>query len=119
MKRTYLSGGFTLLLAGFLFAVLPLHADDDGPASLEDVHKTLLQAAGYQADTPPTPDQQEQLLNSALKMLRKIPHVYRGQLRLAARSINNALNELSNGDPAHKAREDIFDADDQIKSVMN
>ena len=60
-----------------------------------------------------------QLLNSALKMLRKIPHVYHGQLRAAAQSINAALDELSTGDAAHKARQDIFDADDDIKSVMN
>ena len=36
----------------------------------------------------------------------------------AARSINAALSELAKGDPAHKAKEDIYDADDQIKSIM-
>jgi hypothetical protein len=105
--------GTLLLFASRLFA-----DDDDNVPSLADVHKILLQAAGYEADTPPTPDQQKQLLGDALKMLRKIPHVYHGQLNLARRDIEAALSELSTGDAAHKARSDIFDADDIIKGLI-
>jgi hypothetical protein len=114
-------------LLGILFGIVavlffalssPVLGDNGNAATLSDVHKTLLQAAGYDADTPPTPDEQVKLLNQALKQIRTIPHVYHGQLKEATRLINAALNELSNGDPAHKAREDIFDADDQIKSIM-
>jgi hypothetical protein len=53
-----------------------------------------------------------------LKMIDQIPHVYNGELKAASRDINAALNELSQGDPANKAREDIFNADDEIKSIM-
>ena len=93
-------------------------AHEGGTATLADVHKILLKAAGYQSDTPPTPAEQTQLLNKALEMLQKVPHVYHGELQKAAMSIEAALNELSTGDTAHKAKGDIYDADDAIKSVM-
>lgn len=51
-------------------------------------------------------------------MLKDIPHVYHGQLKHAAQDINSALSELADGDKAHKARELIFDADNEIKAVM-
>jgi hypothetical protein len=111
--------GFALGIASvFFFSASSAHGDAAGNATLSDIHKTLLQAAGYNSDTPPTQDQQVQLLNEALEQLHDVPHVYHGQLKEAARLINAALSELSNGDPAHKAREDIFGADDQIKSIM-
>lgn len=95
-----------------------LFANENNVGSLHDVHEILLQAAGYQADTPPTTDQQTELLHKAIKMLRTVPHVYHGQLRIATRDINSALDQLATGDAGHKARSLILDADDQIKSVM-
>lgn len=108
-----------VLVAGiFLGWSCPAVAHDSHIGTLADVHKILLQAAGYNSDTPPTVNEQKELLTKALKMIRTIPHVYHGELKSATQSINAALSELSNGDPAHKAREDIFDADDKIKSIM-
>jgi len=108
-----------LLIVASFIAFSPVRADDTPPASLQDVHQILLQAAGYEADTPPTPDQQRDLLGQALKMIRTIPHVYHGQLNQASRDIEAALTELAQGDPAHKVRNDIFDADDLIKAIMD
>jgi hypothetical protein len=112
--------GILLGVASCLFFAFssPVLGDDGNAATLSDVHKTLLKAADYQSDTPPTTDQQVQLLNQALKQINEVPHVYHGQLKEATKLINAALSELSNGDPANKAREDIFSADDQIKSIM-
>ena len=106
------------VIAGCLFASPALFGDDDNPATLADIHKILLQAAGYQSDTPPTPAEQTELLHKALKMIQDIPHVYHGHLKAATRSVNAALSELENGDPAHKVKGDIYDADDKIKSIM-
>jgi hypothetical protein len=118
MSTKSLACFLSLIAVGTFLSRSTAFADESNPASLADIHKVLQQAAGYQADTPPTADQQVELLHSALKMLHDIPHVYRGQLRAAAQDINAALDELSTGDTAHKARGDIFDADDAIKSIM-
>jgi len=118
MCRTHFLSLLFFVITGIFFSSSVAFGDDDNPATLADVHKILLQAAGYQSDTPPTSDEQTELLNKALKMIAKIPHAYHGQLKAATRDINAALSELSNGDPAHKAKEDIYDADDQIKAIM-
>jgi hypothetical protein len=106
---------FTVVL---LFFGAPQLRADDTPPSLDDVHKVLLQAAGDSADSPPPVDQQKELLGQALEMIHKLPHVYHGELRHAAQDVEAALVELGNGDGAHKARHDILDADDLIKSIM-
>jgi hypothetical protein len=106
---------FTAVL---LFFGSPQLRADDAPASLDDVHKVLLQAAGDSADAPPPVDQQKELLGQALKMIRTLPHVYHGELKRAAQEVEAALDELSKGDSAHKARSDILDADDLIRSIM-
>jgi hypothetical protein len=116
------SRGFRLLMCLIIggFCSLPslVRADDTSGSTLTDVHKVLLQAAGYQADTPPTSDEQTALLQKALKMIKGVPHVYRGQLKRATQDINSALSELADGDKAHRARELIFDADNEIKAIM-
>jgi hypothetical protein len=117
MNQSRVSSLIALVVVGILFVCSPrLFANASG--SLEDVHKILQQAAGVNADTPPTADQQKELLAEAIKLIHSIPHVYHGQLRQADRDINAALDELASGDKAHKARQDIFDADDVIKSLM-
>jgi len=118
MKKAHILRLLLLVIMGIPFGFSATYGDDVNPATLADVHKILLQAAGYQSDTPPTAAQQTELLEKALKMIKDVPHVYHGQLKAAARSINAALTELGSGDAAHKARQDIFDADDQIKSIM-
>ena len=107
-----------IVIAGCLFTSPALFGDDDNPATLADVHKILLEAAGYQSDTPPTPEEQTALLRKAIKMIHDIPHVYHGHLKAATRGLDDALSQLENGDPAHKVKGDIYDADDQIKSIM-
>ena len=89
---------------------------DDTPPSLDGVHQLLVQAAGDSADAPP--DNQKELLGQAAHMIRQLPHVYHGALNQAERDIEAALDELASGDAAHKARHDILDADDLIRSVM-
>ncbi len=106
---------FTLVL---VFFGSPQLRADDTPPSLDDVHKVLLQAAGDSADAPPSADQQKALLGQALDMIHQLPHVYHGELKQAAREVEAALDEIGNGDAAHKARSDILDADDLIKSIM-
>jgi hypothetical protein len=108
-----------LLGAGCAFApvLMPQSWADDGSVTLGDVHQILLQAAGS-PDNPTPADQQKDLLGKARDMMRHLPHVYRGQLKRAQEDVEAALDELANGDPAHKVREDIFDADDLIKSIM-
>jgi len=106
---------FTIGLA--LFGSPQLRADDT-PPSLDDVHKVLVEAAGDSSDAQPPVDQQKELLGQALEMIRKLPHVYHGELRHAAQDVEAALVEIGNGDGAHKARSDILDADDLIKSIM-
>jgi hypothetical protein len=117
MNQSRVSGLVALVVVGILF-VFPSRLFAGTPASLDDVHHVLQQAAGVNADTPPTIDQQKELLGQAIKMIHSIPHVYHGQLKQVDRDINAALNELSSGDGAHKARTDILDADDLIKSIM-
>ena len=111
-----------LLFVTIMFFSFPHEAvGDDAPsggATLADVHKTLLQAAGYQSTTPPTIAEQSALLHKAIQMLHEIPHVYHGQLKHASQDINAALTELEGGDAAHKAKQLIYSADDEIKSVM-
>jgi len=104
---------FTLVL--FFFGSPQLRADDT-PPSLDGVHQLLVQAAGDSADSPPA--DQKELLGQALHMIHQLPHVYHGVLAQAARDVESALDELANGDGAHKARHDILDADDLIKSIM-
>ncbi len=118
MKKAGITCLAVLILTASSFFYSCARADDNPPATLADVHKILLQAAGYQSISEPTPAQQTELLKKALTMIEQIPHVYHGQLKGATRSINAALSELSNGDPAHKAKEDIYNADDLIKSIM-
>ena len=111
-----------LTVSIFLGLTCPVFANDDDDGgrtpTLADIHKILLEAAGYQSDTPPTAAEQTVLLDKALAMLKKIPPVYHGQLKVAKASIEAALSELSTGDTAHKAKGDIYDADDAIKSIM-
>ncbi len=118
MKNVSIFGLLFFGVIGGFLSFSQAWADDSNAPTLANVHKTLLEAAGYQSDTPPTVDQQIDLLKKAAKMIEQIPHVYHGQLKAAAQDINAALSELSNGDPDHKAREDIFNADDEIKSIM-
>lgn len=91
---------------------------DTPTASLKDVHELLVAAAGDGPDNAPPADKQKTLLADALKDIHHVPHVYHGKLNAAARNIEAALTELSSGDTAHKARHDILDADDIIKSLM-
>jgi len=118
MNPLRLSSLIASAVAVLLFASSPLRADDGNPPSLEDVHKILKQAAGDSEDTAPPPDQQKALVSQALDMIHKLPHVYHGELKKAARDLEAALDELANGDAAHKARSDILDADDLIRSIM-
>ncbi len=102
----------------FLGSATKSSADDAQVATLSDIHKVLQQAAGDSPDDTPAFADQSKFLNQALQMIRTVPHVYHGQLKAATRDIDAALDELGKGDPAHKARELILDADDQIKSIM-
>src|ERR1700677_2617502 len=127
MKNLTCVGFFVFAILSLLIGTQTARADDaDSSATttsspvptLSDVHQTLLQAAGYQTDTPPTVDDEKALLEKAQKMIIQIPHVYHGELVAASRDINAALSELASGDKANKAREDIFNADDEIKKIM-
>jgi hypothetical protein len=73
---------------------------------------------GHDSDTPPTLADQTELVNKALKMADQLPPVYHGKLAKAKRLMVAALNELGNGDSANKAKEDIYDADREIKDIM-
>jgi hypothetical protein len=125
VKSAHFIGCFLLTIA-LGFGWRPVLADDnDGPSDqvsetpcLLNVHKILLQARGYESDTPPSQDDEKELLEKALKMIDQIPHVYHGELKAATRFIHAAVSELSNGDPDGKAKDDIFKADDEIKSIM-
>ena len=110
--------GLVTLVAITVF-VFPSRSWADNPASLKDVHDILMQAAGDNPDSMPPVDQQKSLLGDALKKIHHIPHVYHGDLNRASRDVEAALNELSNGDAAHKARHDILDAADLIKELMD
>jgi hypothetical protein len=105
-------------VAVLLFASSPLRADEGGPGSLDEVHKILRQAVGDSEDSAPAPDQQKALVGRALDMIHRLPHVYHGELIKASRDLEAALDELTRGDAAHKARSDILDADDLIRSIM-
>jgi len=119
MNRTRFLSLLLFVVAGMVFSFQSALGDNENAPTLTDVHKILLQAAGYQADTPPTSDEQKELLNKALKMMEKLPPVYHGHLASAKRSVVAALDEVGNGDTANKAKEKIYDADDQIKKMMD
>ncbi len=120
MHKSRFTGLLLLVVTGIFFSIASAVGDDANPApSLTEVHNLLQQAGdAYKADAPPVAAQQTELLNKALKMLAQLPHVYHGQLKAAARSIEAALSEIASGDTAHKAKGDIYDADDAIKSIM-
>ena len=118
MNRTHFLSLFLLVIAGISFSFSPVYGDDATVPTITDIHNVLLQAAGRNSDTPPTISEQTDLLNKALKMAEQLPHVYHGKLANAKRLIVAALTELENGDRAHKAKEDIYDADDEIKAMM-
>jgi hypothetical protein len=118
MNRTHFLSLFLFAIAGIFFSFSPVYGDDAAVPTITDIHNVLLQAAGRNSDTPPTIAEQTELLNKALKMADQLPHVYHGRLAKTKRCIVAALNELGNGDPAHKAKEDIYAADDAIKSMM-
>jgi len=129
MHTPRLLGLLLFVLTGFFFSIAPVIGDETTapPASLDAIHKLLQQAGGYQADAPPPPAKQTELLNQANKMISDLEHApqtappprgYFRQLRDATRSINAALQEIGTGDTAHKAKGDIFDADDIVKSLM-
>ena len=119
MNRTRFFSLLLFIVAGTAFSFQSALGDNENAPTLTDVHKILLQAAGYQSDTPPTIDEQKELLNKELKMLEKLPRVYHGHLAAAKRSVSAALDELGSGDTANKAKGDIYDADDQIKEMMD
>ncbi len=85
-----------------LFVVVALcfsshvRAADNGPVTLEDIHKVLVQAAG-EVGSPPPAAQQKQLLAEALKMIRHAPMDAHRPLRQATREIEGALEQLSRG----------------------
>jgi hypothetical protein len=118
MNPLRLSSLMTSAVAALLIASSHVCADEGNPASLADVHKLLQQAAGDSADTAPAPDQQKALIAQALEMIHHVPHVYHGELKHAARDLEAALDELAGGNTADKARSDILDADDLIRSIM-
>jgi hypothetical protein len=107
-----------LTLAGFFLALPAARAEDEAPATLAGVHHLLLEAAGYQNPAPPSSSEQTELLKKALHIMEGLPPVYHGHLAKAKRSVEAALSELGQGDPAGRVKEDIYDADDQIKSIM-
>jgi hypothetical protein len=119
MTRTRFLSLLLLIISGIAFTFQSALGDNENAPTLADVHKILLQAAGYQSTTPPTVAEQKELLNKALKMLEKLPRVYHGHLAAAERSVTAALDELGRGDTANKARGEIFDADDQVKGMMD
>ena len=118
MNKSHFVRLLLLVTAGVFLSFPAAFGDDGHVATLGDIHKVLLEAAGYHSDAPPTIAEQTDLLNKALKMMEELPHVYHGHLAAAKRSIDAALNELEGGDGANKAKGDIYDADDQIKSIM-
>jgi hypothetical protein len=118
MNPLRLSSLIASAVAVLLFVSSPLRADEGNPPSLDQVHKLLQQAAGDSGDAAPPPDQQKALVSQAIEMIRQLPHVYHGELRKASAELEAALDELNGGDAAHKARSDILDADDLIRSIM-
>ncbi len=118
MNPLRLSSLIVSAVALLLFVSSPLRADDGNPPSLDQVHKVLQQAAGDSEDSAPAPDQQKALVGHAIEMIHRLPHIYHGELRKATAELEAALDELASGDAAHKARSDILDADDLIRSLM-
>jgi len=118
MKSARVSSLMASAMATLLFVAAPLRADDSNPPSLVGVHQLLRQAAGDSDDTAPPPDQQKALVGQAIKMIRQLPHIYHGELRAATVDLEAALNELAAGDAAPKARSDILEADDLIRTIM-
>lgn len=119
MNRTRFLSLLLFVVAGMAFSFQSAWGDSENSPTLTDVHKILLQAAGYQTDTPPTIAEKKELLEKALRMLEKLPPVYHGHLAVAKRSVVAALDELANGDTANRAKGKIYDADDQIKGMMD
>jgi hypothetical protein len=121
MHKSRVLGLSLLVVTGLFFSCASAMGDDNAVPSFEAVHALLQQAAdAYKADTPPVPAQQVELLNKAAKMLGQIPRGgYHGQLKAAIRSVEAAIDEINTGDTAHKAKEDIYDADDAVKSIMS
>ncbi len=120
MHKSRFFGMALLIATGIFFSFKPIKADDNPPPTFAAAHALLKQAAdAYKADTPPNPAQQTELLKKAQSILAQIPKGgYHGQLKAALRSVEEALTELSTGDTAHKAKEDIYDADDAVKACM-
>jgi len=119
MNRTRFLSLLVFVVAGIAFSFQSALGDSENSPTLTDVHKILLEAAGFQTDTQPTIDEKKELLEKALRMLEKLPRVYHGHLAVAKRSVVAALDELGKGDAANKAKGDIYDADDQIKEMMD
>ncbi len=116
MNSSRACGWAALVVAGGLLACLPVRADDASPATPEDVHRILREALGDGPDSAPPPDEQHKLVEKALATLRRVPHVYHGELLRAAQDLDKALEDLTK-DPG-VARGDILDADELLRSIM-
>jgi hypothetical protein len=106
------------LTVGFFLTSFPLRADNPVPATPDDVHKILREALGDGPDSAPPPEQQRALVSKALKVIERVPHVYHGELMRAAQDMSAALEDLARDGGASKARGEILDADDLIRSIM-
>ncbi len=104
-------------MAGVILACSPVRGDEATPATPEEVHKILREALGDGPDSAPPADQQRKLVDKALATLRRVPHVYHGQLVRAAQDLDKALEDLAGSDPS-LARGDILDADELLRSIM-
>ncbi len=109
-----------MALAAAVLIIIPasVRADDAATATPDDVHQLLRQALGDGPESAPAPEQQRALVSKALKTIQRVPHVYHGKLMRAAETLSTALEDLAKPDGVTKARGEILDADDLIRSIM-
>jgi hypothetical protein len=113
MNSSFIRGAGLAVITLVLLGSPGLRADE--PASFDDVHHLLQEAAG-DPDSPPSADQRKDDLGKAIRELDRLPHVYHGRLAKAKQLVQGVIDELSSAD-ASKVRSDILEADDRIKAL--
>jgi hypothetical protein len=102
-----------------LFTFAPLRADDvDIHAVVEQIHGLLHEAMGGESGTPPPNAQRTDLLKKAGDLLEGLPPGrYHGHRVKAAGLIRSALDKIAQGDAGDTAKEDIRDADYEVRQL--
>ena len=121
MQLSPFPGRFALIVLGVsLFTLAPLRADDDIHATVEQIHGLLHRALEGDNGTPPPNAQRAALLTQAQDLIDGLvlnTRAARHARAMALADVKSALEKVNAGDVSDTAKEDIRDADSEVRDL--